>query len=466
VTAAPKPTIGVVGNAARARFVFGQGSGDAGSERLRRDPGTGLLDLQGLTSHLRAMTGDGRDDAQSTPFGVVLLNVESVLTIARNLGRDLYENVISVAASILSEAFGPNKVARLTGEEFVIIWSVLDESRWSEAAQRIVGLLSGPIEVSGIPFDLNPAAGVALFPQHGRDFGTLVAKAELAMIEARRSGEAARLYRRQNLAVQRRRRDLLTDVREMLRDPRREAEISVAYQPQVELRTNRYVGVEALLRWTHPEWGAINTLELVEAIEQSEVMHLVTARVIGIVTSQLGAWKRQGMPTRASINVSVNDIHRENFINDIDSGLTKNDLEPAQLTVEMTEGMLISDPGRVQRAAERIRALGVGLSLDDFGTGYASIRQLRQLPLTEVKIDRLYVNEMLTDPKQRAIISAIYELGRLLQLDVVAEGVEDAETVGALEGLPHVIGQGWHIGYPMAPEALARWWQARNIHMA
>ena len=409
------------------------------------------------------MTGDGREDAQRTPFGVVLLNVESVLEIARNLGRDLYEQVISTAASILRDAFEPDSVARLTGEGFVIVCPGLDEAGWPDAAQRIVGLLAGPVEVSGIPFDLNPVAGVALFPEHGGDFGTLVAKAELAMIEARRLGEPARLYRRQNLAVQQRRRDLLTDVYEMLRDPRRDSEISVAYQPQVELHSGRFVGVEALLRWTHPDWGAINTQELVEAIEQSEVMHLLTARVIATVTSQLGVWKRQGRLTRASVNVSVNDIHRENFINDIDSGLRKNDLAPAQLTVEITEGMLISDPGRLRRAAERIRALGVGLSLDDFGTGYASLQQFRQLPLTEVKIDHSYVSEMLTDPTQRAIIAAIHELGRLLQLDVVAEGVEDAEMAAALEELPHVIGQGWHIGKPMAPDALARWWQAQNI---
>lgn len=408
------------------------------------------------------MTGDGADQAEPAPFGVVLLNVSSVLEIVRNLGRDLYEEVISAAASILNEAFEPDSVGRLAGEGFVIIRPTLDESRWADEAHRVVALLADPVEVSGIPFDLNPVAGVALFPEHGRDFGTLVAKAELSMLEARRSGESARLYRRQSLAVQRRRRNVLSGVHEMLRDPGREAELAVAYQPQVELDTQRYVGVEALVRWTHPDWGAINTQELIEAIEQSEVMHLLTGRVVDSVTSQLGAWKRQGMVTRASINVSVNDIHRANFITDIESGLRKDDLAPTQLTVEITEGMLINDPARMRRSAERLRALGVGLSLDDFGTGYASLQQFRQLPLTEVKIDRSYICQMLTDATQRAIVTVIHQLARLLNLDVVAEGVEDAETAAALQGLPHVIGQGWHIGKPMLPDDLFRWWQARN----
>jgi diguanylate cyclase len=463
VTATRKPRLAHVGDAAHGPGMTRSGPGDAGSRRARRDPGTGLLDLHDMTSRLRAMTGDGRDGARPTPFAVVLLNVETVLAIAHNLGRDLYEQVISAAASILGEAFEPDTVGRLTGEGFIIVCPEVDESGWADAAHRIVGLLAGPVEVSGIPFDLNPVAGAALFPDHGRDFGTLIARAELAMTEARRLGEPARLYLPQNLAAQQRRRNLLTDIHELLRDPRRDAEISVVYQPQVELHTNRYVGVEALLRWAHPEWGAINTQELIEAIEHSEVMHLLTARVIETVTSQLGAWKRQGMTTRASINVSINDIHRENFINDIDSGLRKNDLTPTQFTVEITEGVLTSDLGRVQRAAERIRARGVGLSVDDFGTGYASLQQFRQLPLTEVKIDRSYISEMQTDPTQRAIIAAIHELGRLLQLDVVAEGVGDAETVAALEGLPHIIGQGWHVGKPMAPDALARWWQERHV---
>ncbi|HEY7224196.1 MAG TPA: GGDEF domain-containing phosphodiesterase [Micromonosporaceae bacterium] len=452
-----------IGNTARGRFMAAE-NGHApggGGERLARDPGTGLLDQHGLSARLATLI-DTDGTARSEPFAVVLLNVDSVLPIARNLGRQLFQKVVAAAAEILADACHPDMVGRLAGEGFVIIVPDVDETGWQAEAQRIVRLLAEPVEVATIPFDLDPAVGVALFPEHGRDFGTLVAKAEMAMTEARRLGEPFRLYRRQDLAILHRRLDLLTDLHRVLRDPRRESEINVLYQPQVDLRTGRLVGVEALLRWRHPEWGTVNTQELVEAVEQTEVMHLLTGRVIDGVTSQLGAWARQGLPIRAAVNISVNDMHHPDFVDDIDVALHKNGLRPEQLTIEITEGMLISDPGRVTRAANSLRSLGLGLSMDDFGTGYASLQQLRLLPLTEVKIDRSYVSKMAENPTQQAIVTGVHALARSLGLDVVAEGVEDATTAASLAVLADIIGQGWHFARPMSAGALVDWWRGHR----
>jgi EAL domain-containing protein (putative c-di-GMP-specific phosphodiesterase class I) len=215
--------------------------------------------------------------------------------------------------------------------------------------------------------------------------------------------------------------------------------------------------VEALVRWTHPQWGAVATEELIAAIETSEVMPLLTRHIIDKVTAQLQAWKDKGFTVRASVNVSVRDLHDDALAERLHDALHSHTLNPAQFTVEITEGMMITDATRVARAADTIAALGVGLSLDDFGTGHASMQQLRLLPLTEVKIDRSYVTHMTSNQAERAIVTSVHQFARALQLDLVAEGVEDAETAALLAHLPGTIGQGWYFGRPMTASEFEEW---------
>lgn len=427
-------------------------------DRLRREPVTGLLNLRGLTATLEDLAAyDVLDPEHPRPFGIVLLNVESVLAINRRLGRDVYEQIVAVAARRLIAAFGEDRVGRIAGEGFIILQPDLNEANAIGEATRAARVLAEPVEVSGIPFDLDPAAGVALSPEHGRDFGTLMANAEIAMAEARRLGQQAQVYVREAAATVQRRVALLAELYAALRDPQRSDEIAVLYQPQIDLRTRQLAGVEALVRWTHPRWGPVATEELIAAIETSDVMHLLTRHVIDEVATQLQAWNDSGFAVRASVNVSMHDLHDEGFGERVGDALRRHALRPSQLTVEITEGMLITDATRVSQAAETIAALGVGLSLDDFGTGYASLQQLRLLPLTEVKLDRSYVGQMTAHKAERAIVTSVHQFARALELDLVAEGVEDAKTAAALAELPGTIGQGWYFGRPMTADELEEW---------
>jgi EAL domain-containing protein (putative c-di-GMP-specific phosphodiesterase class I) len=187
-------------------------------------------------------------------------------------------------------------------------------------------------------------------------------------------------------------------------------------------------------------------------------MHRLTHHILEQVCAQVQAWHERGLRVRVAVNASVQDLHDPNFPAEIAQALQDYGIPPDQLTIEITERMLVDDLERVARAAAKISGLGVGLSLDDFGTGYASLQQLRALPLTEVKIDKSYVSGMAHESSQRAIVSSVHQLARALRLDVVAEGVEDEATAVALTRLAGTIGQGWFFGHPVPPEVFEERW--------
>jgi EAL domain-containing protein (putative c-di-GMP-specific phosphodiesterase class I) len=175
----------------------------------------------------------------------------------------------------------------------------------------------------------------------------------------------------------------------------------------------------------------------------------------------MNSWNHDGFAVRVAVNVSVQDLHDPRFADDVADVLRANEIPASQLTVEITERMLIDDTVRVGQAANAVAGLGIGLSLDDFGTGYASLQQLRTLPLTEVKIDRSYVDGMASNVAKQAIVTSVHQLARALKVDVVAEGVEDEQTAAALGELTGTIGQGYYFGRPMSAQALYDGYQVR-----
>jgi diguanylate cyclase (GGDEF)-like protein len=425
-----------------------------------REPETGLLNRRGLVAGVRSITAqDAAAPDALRPFGIILVAFESVLAINRTLGRDLYEKVVGAASSRLIDVYGEDRAARLSGEAIAILVPDLTEPDALVATETALAVLDPPVEVDEISFALDAAAGVVLSPQHGRDLSDLLMKAELTAAEARRTGRRVGLYVSRAIELAERRITLLRELNTVLRDPARHHEIAVLYQPQIDLDTGRLAAVEALVRWTHPEWGPIPADILIESIEPSEIMHALTAHVLGRVADQMQRWNEQGEPLRVSVNVSVQDLHRPDFVAELGRLVDEHDIAPGQLAIEITERMLINDIERVGLVARALADRGLGLSLDDFGTGYASLQQLRELPLREVKVDRSYISGIVDSPTDRAIVASVYQLARALGVDVVAEGVEDEGIAQALAELPGMIGQGWYFGRPMSVAELCDWRQ-------
>jgi predicted signal transduction protein with EAL and GGDEF domain len=432
-------------------------------ERLRREPVTGLLNRSGLLAGLDSLTeGDLSHPAGPRPFAVVFVNVETALAVSHSLGRPTYEAIVSVAAERLSSMFGANQVGRLTGEGFVILLPDLTGRPALDQAERAVQVLDPPVHVNRIPFGLDPIAGVAVSPQDGRELATLIGNAELAVTDAQRTGRRSAMFAHKASDLAQHWLDILAELSAELTGASGRNALTMLYQPQVDLTSRRLVGVEALVRWSHPTRGPVPTDELIDAIESSQIMHLLTRYVVHEVTTQLAAWNDTGTMIRASVNVSVNDLHNDALIDVLRSALAETGIRPDQLTVEITESALITDMPRVTRAAHAITDTGVGLSLDDFGTGYASLQQLSRLPLSEVKIDRTYIANVTTDRASQAIVRGVHGLGRTLGLAVVAEGVEDDATAAVLSRLDGIVGQGWLFGRPMLPAELDRWRRERE----
>lgn len=234
------------------------------------------------------------------------------------------------------------------------------------------------------------------------------------------------------------------------------------FQPQVSITSGQMNSVEALLRWHDPVRGLAPTDELIRLVEPTGVMQDLTRHVLDRVVAQLAEWNRLGLRLRAAVNVSVLDLNAGNFDEQVRQTLDRYRISPQQLDIEITEGSLVSDTSMLDDATQRVARSGVGLSLDDFGTGFASLRRLRRLPLSEVKIDRSYVSRIAESPSDLAIVRAIYDLACALGLRVVAEGVEDEATVRVLAELGSVIGQGWYYGRPMSAHQLVDWVRDRD----
>jgi diguanylate cyclase (GGDEF)-like protein len=396
--------------------------------------------------------------ATEPTFALLLLDLDRFKHVNDALGHAVGDRLLVQVAGRLQAALGPEDVvARLGGDEFAILAPGLpDVDAARELAGRIAEVLADPVALDGLPLDVGGSIGVALYPRHGEDFETLMRHADVAMYDAKSRGDALAVYAPESDHNSPQRLGLLADLRRALETPGAE-EIAFYYQPQVELSTGSVIGVEALLRWHHPQRGLVDPEELIRVAEHSAVMRLLTLRAVDDVVSQLAKWQADGLFLRAAINVSVRDLHTGEIVDRLAERLRHNGVGPEQVQLEITEGALMADPRRVLTTLRRLERLGIALSLDDFGTGYSSMQHLRRLPLAEVKIDRSFVLGMAGDPDDEAIVRSIIELSGSLGLRVVAEGVEDERTFLMLARMRCEVAQGWFYARPMPADQLASW---------
>jgi EAL domain-containing protein (putative c-di-GMP-specific phosphodiesterase class I)/GGDEF domain-containing protein/anti-anti-sigma regulatory factor len=429
--------------------------------QLAHDPESGLLSRLGMAYAVAALPRVHRQDLNW--YELIVVELRGLAHIRRSLGQDVAKTAtIGAAERLRADSGSADKLGQLSESQFLVLRPEAGDDGGVGGAHRVLASLSEPIDCYGVSHDLDPVAGVAVSPQHGRRFDVLLSNAQAALVEADLSKERARVYTPEVKSEVDDRFTLLRDLAEVLREPSRASEIAVLYQPQVSLATGQANSVEALLRWTHPDRGPIPTDALIELVEPTGVMQRLTHHVLDRVVAQLAEWNRAGIDLRATVNVSVNDLCFDHFDTQLEDLLQAHDVPARQLDIEITERALVEDTPRLDDATRRVAALGVGLSLDDFGTGHASLRNLRHMPLTEVKIDRSYVSRMVESRADRATVATIHEFANVLGLRVVAEGIEDERTARMLGELGGVIGQGWLYARPMTAQQLESWLHDRE----
>jgi diguanylate cyclase (GGDEF)-like protein len=395
-------------------------------------------------------------DHEGSQLAVLLMDLDRFKEINDTLGHrygDLL--LVELARRLESVLRRSDTVARLGGDEFGILVRQLSNSTedLKLALGRIRVALSRPFLVDGLPLLVEASVGVARYPAHGGSSDLLLQRADVAMYLAKETGMAHAIYAAE---LDRHDTSSLTLLSELPRAIRNR-ELVLYFQPKLDTRTRLLAGVEALIRWHHPTRGLIAPAEFVPAAEKTELIQPLTHYVLDAALGQLARWRTEGLRLNVAVNLSMRNLHDPRLPEQIARLLRKWRLPGDCLTVEITESAIISDPAKMTSVVARLRALNLGIAIDDFGTGYTSLAYLARLPITQLKIDRTFVDNMHDDGDDAAIVRSIITLGHDLSLEVVAEGVESEVAYAQLARLGCDTIQGYWLSRPLASHELGDW---------
>jgi diguanylate cyclase (GGDEF)-like protein len=435
-------------------------------DRLRHeamhDALTGLPNRAFLQRRLAAVLDDVCD-SRSAGAAIMILDLDGFKEVNDALGHQQGDLLLVEVAERLRTAVGQaGLVARLGGDEFAVLLDGDDEDRAVRIGRRVLRALEHPIALESMEVEVGGSLGLALAPAHATDPAGLLKRADMAMYGAKSSTKGLRVYEPALESDNARRLTLVAELRSALNS----GEIEVHVQPQARTRTGEVAGVEALVRWRHPERGNVAPDEFIPVAERSGLIGPLTTRVLDLSLAALADWRRQGVDLSVAVNLSTRSLHDADLVEEVARLLRRHDVPASRLTLEVTESSVMADPARATALLHQLRDLGVRLSVDDFGTGYSSLSYLKRLPVHEVKIDRSFVMGLQDQGGDAAIVRAIVDLGRHLGLQVVAEGVEDQETWDHLAAMGCDLVQGWHLSRAMPTGDVVAWVRARTAGTA
>jgi diguanylate cyclase (GGDEF)-like protein len=420
-----------------------------------RDPLTGLCNLREVTRRLQELL-------ESDPeTGVVLaaVAVDSFREVNDTLGHQVGDELLLEVAHRLQRAAPQALIGRIGGGRFAV--AVPADTAGGDPDMFGLGLrahVEGSAQLGPVGTDVRLSVGVVRAPEHGSDAATLVRRAETAMYSARHAHGGPVTWEPAYEVQGQRRLAVVTALREALSC----GAIGVAFQPKVEAASGRVTGVEALARWTHPALGAVGPDEFIPLAEASGLMGPLTTTVLRQSLIACKSWQRRAGAIGVAVNVSADTVLDPAFVTEVAALLTSVGVAAELLTLELTEGVVVSDPQLAAVRMGELRALGVKLSVDDFGTGYSSLTYLKGLPVDEVKIDKGFVDGLSSDPADRAVVRAVVDIAHTLGLKVVAEGVEQEDQQGILRALGVDEIQGYLHARPMPALEAAAWLRARE----
>ncbi|QSS93264.1 bifunctional diguanylate cyclase/phosphodiesterase [Streptomyces sp. M54] len=431
----------------------------ARAEEQLRDPLTGLPNRQWLLER----TWSALEDAESigTRSALVLIDLDRFRAVNDTLGHLAGDRLLLQIAERLRLALPRGaEAARLGGDEFAVLLPHTDSTTSAQqVARHLVAELSSPLDLDGLTLVLEASAGVAVYPDHSLDAEGLLRRADVAMYQAKRDRTGVEVYESKRDSNTPDRLGLLGDLRRALDA----GEVELHYQPKVRF-DGQVAGLEALVRWVHPERGRVPPDEFIAIAESSGLMPHLTEYVLETALAQVARWRAQGLCVPVAVNVSPRDVHTPGFAGSVAARLARHGVPAGALQLEITEHVLLEDPQRAADTLAGLTAHGVKMSLDDFGTGYSSLVHLRRLPVSELKIDRSFVARLAVDHEDAEIVRCTIDLAHSLGLVVVAEGVEDDETWERLRNLRCDAVQGWLVAAAMPPLETTAWLRARGEH--
>ena len=423
------------------------------NDRLARyDQLTGLPNRTLFIERLSAAVGGGSHHGTTA---VLLIDLDRFTEINNTLGSANGDRVLCEVAARLGRELGEETLlARLGADEYAVLCPRAGGVAGAlDTAAAVHACLEAPIALDGIALSIEASIGIGGIGEYARDAETLLRCADRALAHARAHATRIEVYSPAYDRFDASSLRLLGEVRGALE----RGELILHYQPKVDLRSGRTTGVEALVRWEHPELGLLAPARFIPLVEQTALVGPLTLHVIDAGLGQLRAWREQGIELGMSVNLSARNLLDPALADSVVELLERHELAAQALTVEVTESAAMTEPERAVTVLEALRDAGVGVSVDDFGTGNASIAYLAKLPASELKIDRSFITGILTDERAQAIVRSTIDLARNLGLSVVAEGIETEPVMEYLAGLGCETGQGYFISRPLpAVELTAR----------
>ena len=421
--------------------------------QLKLDPLTSLPNRHSLRERLEQEIQAGQ--TQNKGVSLLLMDLDGFKEVNHTMGHQVGDELLQQIGQRLSGLMSPsNLLARLGGDEFaVVVPSLRGAQEGSRVAGEVLRSLEEAFDLNGLSINVQASIGIALFPEHGTNADSLLQRADMAMYTAKRAKSGYTVYSSEQNHNSQRRLFLMGELRRALVQD----QLFLVYQPKINLRTGQTNGVEALVRWEHPQFGVIRPNRFIPLAEKTGLIMPLTLWVIHTALRQCQVWQQLGLDITTAVNLSAWNLQSEQLPEQIEGLLKSCAVDPSRLQLEITESAIMVDPTRALTNLKRMRGMGLKFAIDDFGTGYSSLAYLKRLPVNEIKIDKSFVLNMPDDDDDIVIVRSTIDLGHNLGLDVVAEGVESQEALRQLAAFKCDAAQGFYMSQPLNDTELTSW---------
>jgi diguanylate cyclase (GGDEF)-like protein len=416
------------------------------------DPLTSLPNRNLFQRHLHKAIQIARRD--NSHFALLVMGLDRFREINHTLGSQSGDSLLREVAQRFESVTDRCLIrARVGGDEFAAAFAGATKRNIETVCASVLKTLACPFVIQDLPIDLSASIGVALWPEHGTEASVILQRANIALDLAKQSGSGYAVYEPATDPYGQRKLAYLGSLRQAIE----QEQLVLHYQPKIDLRTRRARGVEALVRWHHPQVGLIPPYYFISLAERTGLIHALTRWVLKAALDRCYVWRQAGLEVPVAVNLSPRDFHDRRLPKYIAGLLKERSLPPESLELEITENVIMADAVHVSQALDRLSEMGIRAYIDDFGTGYSSLGLLKKLPVAGIKIDKSFVSHMTVDENDAIIVRSTIDLGHNLGMNVIAEGVESPEIWNRLAKLGCDAAQGYYMSRPKPAEELDRW---------